>query len=92
MDGRDYHSTPATNDTFTFLFVGQFIYVTIPLIDNLCHNGKRYFLFGITSKCGIDIWIQIFVWDDERGMLKWLQVYYMYNYIVMHISKLTIVS
>ena len=69
VDGRDYYSTPGTNDTFTFLFVGQFIYVTIPLIDNLCYNGKRYFLFGITSKCGIDIWIQIFIWDDERGML-----------------------
>ena len=69
MDGIDYRSTAANNDTFTFHFVGQAIYVTIPLIDNLRHDGKRYFLFGITSKYGINIWIQIFIWDDEWGRL-----------------------
>ena len=69
MDGIDYHSTDATNDTFTFLFVGDAINITIPLIDNLRYDGKRYFLFGITSKCGINIWIQIFIWDDEWGRL-----------------------
>ena len=31
------------------------------------HDGKRFFLFGITSKSGIDIWLQIFIWDDEWG-------------------------
>ena len=66
MDGRDYRST---NDTFTFIIVGQSIYISIPLKDNLYHDGRRFFLFGITSDCGINIWIQIFIWDDEWGRL-----------------------
>ena len=69
VDGRDYYSTAGTNDTFTFRSIGQTICVTIPLIDNVRHDGKRFFLFAITSTFGIDIWIQIFIWDDEWSRL-----------------------
>ena len=71
MDGSDYRSTLGTNDTFTFTIVGEYIYVTIPIIDNSHLDGQRFFLFGITSDCGINIWLQIFIWDDERGRLKY---------------------
>ena len=70
MDGRDYNSTLGTNDTFTFTIVGEYIYVTIPIIDNSGLDYQRFFLLGITSDCGINIWLQIFIWDDERGRLK----------------------
>ena len=71
MDGRDYRSTLGTNDTFTFTFVDESIYVTIPIMDNSrLDDRQRYFAFGITSDCGIRIWLQIFIWDDERGKLK----------------------
>ena len=71
MDGSDYHSALGTNDTFTFTIVGQYIYVTIPIIDNLRLDGQRFFFLGITSDCGIKIWLQLFIWDDERGRLKY---------------------
>ena len=70
MDGRDYYSTPETNDTFTFTYFDQSIYVTIPILDNSHQDGQLYFVFRITSDCGISISLQIFIWDDERGMLK----------------------
>ena len=71
MDGRDYRSTLGTNNTFTFTNVGEYIYVTIPIIDNSRLDDERFFLLGITSDCGINIWLQIFIWDDERGRLKY---------------------
>ena len=74
VDGKDYRSTAATNDTFIFSRVGQAIYVRIPIIDNMRHDGKRFFLFGITSKSGIDIWLQIFIWDDEWGRCATLRI------------------
>ena len=70
MDGRDYRSTLDTNDTFTFTTIVNAIYVTIPIINNSHLDGQRFFVFGITSDCGISIWLQIFIWDDERGRLK----------------------
>ena len=70
MDGIDYLSTPGTDNTFTFTYVDQSIYVTIPILDNSRLDGQLYFVFGITSDCGISIWLQIFIWDDDRGMLK----------------------
>lgn len=63
-DRRDYVDT---NDTHKFTRIGESIYIAIKIIDNLRHDGKRFFLFGIVSECGIDIWIQIFIWDDEWG-------------------------
>ena len=66
-DGRDYLSTPGTNDTYIFGGVNQSIYVTIPILDNPRLDGQLFFVFGITSDCGIRIWLQIFIWDDERG-------------------------
>ena len=36
-------------------------------MNNHHRDGQRFFLFGIKSECGIDIWIQIFIWDDEWG-------------------------
>ena len=74
VDGKDYRSTAATNDTFIFSRVGQAIYVRIPIIDNMRHDGKRFFLLGITSKSGIDIWLQIFIWDDEWGRCATLRI------------------
>ena len=67
VDGRDYNSSRATNNTHTFTVVEDSIYVAIPIIDNHRRDGQRFFLFGITSDCGIDIWLQIFIWDDEQG-------------------------
>ena len=72
-DGVDY---VASNDIYTFTHIGEYIYVTIEIRDNLRHDGKRFFLFGILSTCGIDIWIQIFIWDDEWGRLKYKFCYY----------------
>ena len=69
MDGRDYHSTPDTNNTHTFTVIGDNIYVRIPILNNHRRDGQRFFLFGITSNCGINIWLQIFIWDDEQGKL-----------------------
>ena len=68
VDGRDYNSSRATNNTHTFTVVEDSIYVAIPIIDNHRRDGQRFFLFGITSDCGIDIWLQIFIWDDEQGI------------------------
>ena len=67
VDGRDYNSSVATNNTHTFTIIEDSIYVAIPIIDNNHSDGQRFFLFGITSDCGIDIWLQIFIWDDEQG-------------------------
>ena len=69
MDGRDYRSTRATNNTHTFTVIGDNIYVKIPIVNNRHHDGQRFFLFAIKSDCGIDIWLQIFIWDDEQGKL-----------------------
>ena len=69
MDGRDYRSTRATNNTHTFTVIGDNIYVKIPIVNNRRRDGQRFFLFGITSNCGINIWLQIFIWDDEQGKL-----------------------
>ena len=69
MDGRDYRSTRATNNTHTFTVIGDNIYVRIPILNNRRRDGQRFFLFGITSNCGIRIWLQIFIWDDEQGKL-----------------------
>ena len=69
MDGRDYRSTRVTNNTHTFTVIGDNIYVKIPILNNRRRDGQRFFLFGITSDCGINIWLQIFIWDDEQGKL-----------------------
>ena len=69
MDGRDYRSTRATNNTHTFTVIGDNIYVKIPILNNRRRDGQRFFLFGIISNCGINIWLQIFIWDDEQGRL-----------------------
>ena len=69
MDGRDYHSTVETNDTHTFTVIDDNIYVKIPILNNRQRDGQRFFLFAIKSECGIDIWLQIFIWDDEQGRL-----------------------
>ena len=66
MDGIDYSSSNISN-THTFTVIGDNIYVTIPIINNQHRDGQRFFLLGITSECGIDIWLQIFIWDDERS-------------------------
>ena len=67
VDGRDFNSTSYTNDTTKFTYVGQAICIHIPILDNMRHDGRRFFFFGITSDRGINIWLQIFIWDDERG-------------------------
>ena len=64
VDRKDYRST--AGDT-VFSRVGQGINVRIPIIDNIRHDGDRYFLLRITSKSGINIWIRIFILDDEWG-------------------------
>ena len=64
MNSKDFSPVVGTNK---FTYIGQAIYIHIPIIDNMRHDGKRFFLFGITSKSGIDIWLQIFIWDDEWG-------------------------
>ena len=69
VDERDYNSSLDTNNTFTFTVIKDYIYVTIPIINNNHHDNQRFFLFGITSNCGINIWLQIFIWDDEQGKL-----------------------
>ena len=69
VDGRDYYSSRATNNTHTFTVIGDNIYVTIPIINNRHRDGQRFFLFGIRSDHGIGIWLQIFIWDDEQGKL-----------------------
>ena len=69
VDGRDYRSSLATNNTHTFTVIGDNIYVTIPILNNRHRDNQRFFLFGIISECGIDIWLQIFIWDDEQGKL-----------------------
>ena len=45
------------------------MYVTIPIMNNHHRDNQRFFFFGITSNCGIRIWLQIFIWDDEQGRL-----------------------
>ena len=54
-------------DDFTFTAKGQYKYVTIQILNNAKHDGKRYFFLYIKSSCGVYIWIQIFIWDDEWG-------------------------
>ena len=68
MDGIDY-SSRNINNTYTFTVIGDNIYVTIPIKNNRRRDNQRYFLFGITSEYDIDIWLQIFIWDDEQGRL-----------------------
>ena len=69
MDGADYRSTVETNNTHTFTVIGDNIYVKIPILNNHHRDGQRFFLFAIKSECGIDIWLQIFIWDYEQGRL-----------------------
>ena len=69
MDGVDYQSGIDTNNSFTFDAAGVFTNVTIPIKDNSRRDGQRFFLFAIKSDSNINIWLQIFIWDDERGKL-----------------------
>ena len=69
MDGVDYQSGIDTNNSFTFDAAGVFTNVTIPIKDNSRRDGQRFFLFAIKSDSNINIWLQIFIWDDERGRL-----------------------
>ena len=67
VSGTDYSSV---SNNYTFSVVGEYIYVRIKIRDNSRHDGKRFFFFGIKSDLGLDIWLQIFIWDDEAGRLK----------------------
>jgi len=67
VNGKDFVVIP---DVYTFTSVGKSFCIQIPIIDNYDHDGNLFFLFGITSDCGINIWIQIFILDDEWGRLK----------------------
>ena len=69
VDGVDYQSGIDTNNTFTFDAVGVYENVTIPIKDNTRRDSQRFFLFAIKSDCNISTWLQIFIWDDDRGRL-----------------------
>ena len=72
MDGRDYNSSLDTNNTHTFTVIEDYVNVNIPIVNNNHHDNQRFFLFGIKSECGIDIWLQIFIWDDEQSRLQYI--------------------
>ena len=65
-NGTDYLSTAGD---FTFNAVNITLYIPILIMDNSHTDDERYIVLGITSDCGINIWIQIFIWDDETGRL-----------------------
>ena len=80
VNGRDFSSTSGAR---RFTFVGEAIYIYIPIIDNMRHDGKRFFLIGITSECGIDIWLQIFICDDEWGRCAALRNSHITSYSIL---------
>ena len=51
------------------------LYDAITIIDNNYHDyyyyhyHKKYFFFHLTGECGVDLWIEICIDDDEYGML-----------------------
>ena len=57
-NGTDYLSTAGS---LTFDAVNVTLYFPIEILDNSNPDGERYIVLGITSDCGIDIWIQIFI-------------------------------
>ena len=72
VDGRDYNSSLDTNNTHTFTVIEDYVNVNIPIVNNNHHDNQCVFLFGIKSECGIDIWLQIFIWDDEQSRLQYI--------------------
>ena len=41
------------------------------------HDGNRKFRFHVQGIYGVDVWVEICIWDDEWGMLA--------SYILMYI-------
>ena len=44
------------------------LYEYITIKDNPYHDGNRKFLFHVEGPYGIDVWVEICIWDDEWGM------------------------
>ena len=40
----------------------------ITIKDNPYHDGNRNFFFLLSDEFGVDVWIEICIWDDEWGM------------------------
>ena len=41
----------------------------ITLIDNHVHDGNKKFFLRVKGECGVDVWVEICIWDDEWGTL-----------------------
>ena len=41
----------------------------ITIKDNPYHDGNRKFIFRVSGEYGVDVWVEICIWDDEWGML-----------------------
>jgi len=44
------------------------LYEYITIKDNPYHDGNRKFSFHVRGPYGIDVWVEICIWDDEWGM------------------------
>ena len=44
----------------------------VEILDNDDHDGNKKFFLRIQGECGVDVWVEICVWDDEWGMLHCL--------------------
>jgi len=44
------------------------LYEYITIKDNTYHDGNRKFLFHVQGQYGVDVWVEICIWDDEWGM------------------------
>ncbi|XP_065889845.1 uncharacterized protein [Dysidea avara] len=44
------------------------LYEYITIKDNPYHDGNRKFLFHVQGLSGVDVWVEICIWDDEWEM------------------------
>ena len=56
------------NAIFTASRLFPRIYEHITIKDNPKHDGNRKFSFHVQGLFGVDVWVEICIWDDEWGM------------------------
>ena len=59
------------NQVYTVTQQNSRMYEYITIKDNPYHDGNRKFLFRVhdQGQYGVDVWVEICIWDDEWGML-----------------------
>ena len=42
----------------------------VEILDNDDRDGNKNFFLRIQGECGVDVWVEICIWDDESSMFS----------------------